>query len=68
MGFFNRTDLKLNFGFILTVFFVLATVSCSGPIELLKAPEVAEKKVHPKDRLYAYDKKIGRVLEECSFD
>lgn len=62
MGFFNRTDFKLNFGFMLIVFFVLATVSCSGPIELLKPQEVAEKKVHPKDRLYAYDKKIGRVL------
>ena len=62
MGFSNRIDFRQRLRFIVASFFVLTTVSCSGPIELLKTPKVSEDQMHPKDRLHAYDRKIERVL------
>ena len=62
MSFLNRADSKQNGLFILAVFFVIFTASCSGPIKVLKTPQILEKTIHPRDRLHAYDKKIGKVL------
>ena len=62
MSFLNRADAKKSCHFMLAVLFVVFTASCSGPIKVLKTPQISEKTIHPRDRLHAYDKKIGKVL------